>query len=245
MASIRKIAVAAGAAAITVTLVSMIGAAHAQSKNNAYYGLQIEEFEYRAGDEGESLGVYNADAFVGTDELKLRWLGEGERDFDADAFEVMENRLVMQTPVSDFFDLKAGARLDTPEGPDRWYGVIGVAGLAKQWFELDADLFVSETGDASARLDVEYEALLTNRLILTPSADMNVAFSDDREIGVGSGLSSAELGLRLSYDVVDRLFSPYVGIAYERKFGDTADFARDEDEDVEAAFFVVGTRMVF
>ena len=87
--------------------------------------------------------------------------------------------------------------------------------------------------------------MITNRLILTPSADVNVAFTDDPEIGVGSGLSSAELGLRLSYDVVDRLFSPYVGVAYERKFGDTADFARDEDEDVEATFFVVGTRMMF
>jgi copper resistance protein B len=152
---------------------------------------------------------------------------------------------VVQTPVSDFFDVKGGVRLDTPEGTDRWYGVLGVAGLAKQWFELDADLFVSETGDPSARLDVEYEALLTNRLILTPSADVNVAFTEDPEIGVGSGLSSAELGLRLSYDVIDRLFSPYVGVAYERKFGDTADFAREEGEDVEATFFVVGTRMMF
>lgn len=245
MASFRKIAAAAGTAAIAVTLISMIGAAHAQSKDNVYYGIQVEEFEYRVGDEGESLGVYNADAFVGTDEVKLRWLGEGERDYDADAFETLENRLVVQTPVSDFFDLKAGVRLDTPEGPDRWYGVVGVAGLAKQWFELDADLFVSETGDPSARLDVEYEALLTNRLILTPSADVNVAFSDDREVGVGSGLSSAELGLRLSYDVIDRLFSPYVGVAYERKFGETADFAQDENEDVQATFFVVGTRIMF
>lgn len=245
MASLRKITAAAAVAALVVTLISMIGAAHAQSKNNVYYGVQVEEFEYRAGDEGESLGVYNADAFVGTDEIKLRWLGEGERDFDSDQFETMENRLVVQTPISDFFDLKAGVRLDTPEGPDRWYGTLGVAGLAKQWFELDADLFVSEKGDPTARLDVEYEALLTNRLILTPSADVNVAFSDDPEIGVGSGLSSAELGLRLSYDVVDRLFSPYVGIAYERTFGDTADFAREENEDVEAAYFVVGTRMLF
>jgi copper resistance protein B len=237
----------AGAAAliVAVTLLTPHGAAHAQVKNTVFYGLQVEEFEYRAGDEGETLGVYNADAFIGTDEVKLRWLGEGERDFDEDKFEVMENRLVVQTPVSEFFDIKAGVRLDTPTGPDRWYGVVGLAGLAKQWFEVDADFFISETGDPSARLDIEYEALLTNRLILTPSADINVAFTDDEEIGVGSGLSSAELGLRLSYDVIDRLFSPYVGVAYERKFGQTADFAEADAQDTDAAFLVIGTRLMF
>ena len=49
-------------------------------------------------------------------------------------------------------------------------------GLAPQWFEGDADVFLSETGDASARMDVEYELLLTKYLILTPSAEVNIAF---------------------------------------------------------------------
>lgn len=99
-------------------------------------------------------------------------------------------------------------------------------GLAPQWFEVDADLFVSETGDGSARLDVEYEGLLTNRLILTPSLELNAAFSEDREIEVGRGFSSAEIGLRLSYDLIDRAVAPYIGVAYERKLGKTADFAK-------------------
>jgi copper resistance protein B len=37
--------------------------------------------------------------------------------------------------------------LDSPNGPDRWYGVLGVTGLAPQWFEIDADFFVSEKGE--------------------------------------------------------------------------------------------------
>jgi len=84
------------------------------------------------------------------------------------------------------------------------------------------------------RLDAEYELLLTNRLTLTPSADLDVAFSDDEKMGVGSGFSSAEVGLRLSYDILDRTLSPYIGVVWERKFGETADFAREEGEDVEA-----------
>jgi len=219
--------------------------AAAQETNLVYYGIQLEELEHRWGDENEELFVWNGDAFVGTDELKLRWLSEGEYDTNERKFETLENRLVVQMPVSDFFDVKAGIRADTPKGKSRLFGVLGLTGLAKQWIEVDADLFVSDKGDASARLDAEYELLLTNRITLTPSADLNVAFSDDRKMGVGSGFSSAEVGLRLSYDILDRLLSPYVGVVWERKFGETADFAREEGEDVEAWFFAIGMKVLF
>ncbi|NQV59085.1 MAG: copper resistance protein B [Alphaproteobacteria bacterium] len=219
--------------------------AQAQEESALLYGGQLEEFEYQRGDEGEDLFAWNGDAFVGTDELKLRWLGEGAYDIGNDALEGFENRVVLQMPISAFFDVKGGVRLDAPKGPDRWYGVIGLTGLAPQWFEIDADLFVSETGDTSARLDVEYELLLTNYLILTPSAEINVAFSDDREINVGSGVSDVEAGLRLSYDLIDRSLSPYLGFLYERKFGQTADFARAEGEDTEGWRIVIGTRLMF
>ena len=148
-------------------------------------------------------------------------------------------------PISTFFDAKGGVRLDTPKGTDRWYGVLGISGLAPQWFEVDADLFFSEAGEASARLDIEYELLITNRLILTPSADINVAFSDDTEIGIKAGLTSAEAGLRLSYDLIDRAVSPYLGLVYERKLGNTADLADEEGEDIEGWRAVIGTRIVF
>lgn len=219
--------------------------AQAQEAGLIFYGIQMEEVEYRLGEGEDRIAAWNGDAFVGTDELKLRWLGQGEYNTRTDTLERMENRIVLQKPVSDFFDVKAGVRLDTPDGPDRWFGVLGVTGLAKQWFEIDADLFVSETGDASARLDVEYELLLTNRLILTPSADIDFAFAEDREIGVGSGLNSIEVGLRLRYDIVDRSISPYVGFVYERKLGDTAGFAKAEGEDAAAWFAVIGTRLMF
>jgi len=219
--------------------------AHAQSASPLVYGVQLEEFEFRSGDENEDLFVWNMDAFVGNDEVRFRWLSEGEYDRKENSFEGLENRFVAQVPVSTFFDVKAGVRIDTPKGPDRWYGMVGLTGLAPQWIEIDADLFISEKGDVSARLDAEYELLFTNQLILTSSADINVAFADDTEIEVKSGLTSAELGLRLSYDVVDRLLSPYVGVVYERKLGDTADLARSEGKDIESWFGVVGLKMVF
>ena len=44
------------------------------------------------------------------------------------------------------------------------------------------------------------------------------------ERGIGSGLSSGSLSLRLRYEVT-RQFAPYVGVSFERKFGQTADYA--------------------
>lgn len=217
----------------------------ARKKPLTSWGVQFEEFEYRYSDRDEELGVWNADAFYGTDELKFRWLTKGEYGIEEQAYETLENQLVGQVPISDFFDAKAGLRFDTPEGPDRTYGVLGVAGLAPQWFEVDASLYVSDEGEVSTEFDAEYELLLTNYWILAATLDATVAFGEDRDIGVGRGLVSTETGLRLSYDLIDRSFSPYVGVVHERKYGDTADFAEAEAGSTDDWFAVIGARIAF
>ena len=219
--------------------------ATAEEPANIYYGFQMEEFEYRYGEGGEELLAFDADAFIGTDELKLRWEGDGEFDLNVDKFESLSNQLSLQTPISDFWDIKGGVRYTSPEGPDRWYAAVGLNGLAPQWIEVDTNLYLSEKGDLSADLDVEYQVLLTNYLILTPSATVDVAFSSDRDIGVGSGVNSVEAGLRLSYDVWDRIFSPYVGVVYERKFGQTANFVEAEGEIADIWYAVIGAKLMF
>ena len=231
-------------AAAIVLLVAMSGTAQAQEPPALLYGVEIEELEYRLAN-GDDLVAWDADAFVGSDIWKARWQSEAEYEIDARDFERLENQFVVQRLATDFFDVKAGVRFDTPEGENRSYAVVGLHGLAQQWFEIDTDLFLSEKGDVSARLDAEYELLITNRWILIPSAEINMAFSDDEAMGVGSGLSSTELGMRLSYDLVDRLISPYVGVSYERSFGKTADFKRNDGEDIDEIAAVFGLRMLF
>jgi copper resistance protein B len=207
------------------------------------WGVQIEQLERRFGDDGDG-AAWNLDAVIGTDELKLRYLSEGEYGDDA-GLERFENQLLLQVPVSDFFDAKAGIRFDAPRGPDRTYATIGVQGLAPQWFEVDLDLFISQKGDASVRLDADYEALITNRIILTPSLEVDLPLADDAEIGIGAWGPTVEIGARLSYDLVDRMIAPYVGVHYERAFGATADLRKDEGEATDALFVVVGARMMF
>ena len=109
---------------------------------------------------------------------------------------------------------------------------------------MDASLFISEDGDVSARLTGEYELLLTQRLILTPEAEINLAAQRVENFGVGSGLNDIELGLRLRYEI-SRRFAPYVGINWQRKFFETADLAREEGESVGDFSVLAGVRLLF
>ena len=234
MTHITRTAVSAAALAVAVASPALA--------ESPFWGVQVEQLEYRAG-EGSDLLAWDLDALAGTDELKFVWRSEGEFALDEDAFEAMENQLRLQVPVSDFFDAVVGVRADTPEGPDRIYGVVGLHGLAPQWFEVDADLFVSDR--PVARFEVEYEGLITNRIVLTPSIEVDLPLRDDRAIGLGAWGPKVEVGARLGYDLVDRAISPYVGVHYERVFGATRRLARAAGEDDDAVYFVVGTRLMF
>lgn len=208
------------------------------------YGVTAEQLEYRVGDDTD-LVAWDIGAEVGTDEWTVALDSVGEYATEPDAFETLEHQLTVRRPWTRFFDLKAGVRHDSPAGPDRTYAVLGLHGLAPQWVEVDADVFVNGDGELSARLDLDYELLITNRLILHPAFELDAAFADDDAIGIESGLTGMEIGLRLSYDVVDRTFSPYVGVVHERALGDTADRVRDEGEDAGEWFAVAGVRSMF
>ena len=88
------------------------------------------------------------------------------------------------------------------------------------------------------------ELLVTNRLILEPSLELDWNGESDPARGLGSGLADAELALRLRYEV-RREVAPYVGLVRERRFGQTADFARAANRDPDDTQFVAGIRLWF
>lgn len=227
---------------LVAAAVLLLPANQPQAEEPLLWGFQAEQFEYRV-NPNDSLLAWDFDAFVGKDELRFVWRSEAEYVINDGAFERLENQFRLQTPISDFFDAVAGVRVDTPDGPNRVFGVLGVHGLAPQWFEVDLDLFVSE--DPVFRFEGEYELLITNRITLIPNVEFDLPFTDDPERGISALGPRLETGARISYDLVDRLISPYIGVNYERVFAGTADMARLEGEDVDGVFFVVGTRILF
>ncbi len=201
----------------------------------------LDQLEYQDADEGSTL-AWDASGWVGGDINRVWFRSEGERTNGVT--EDAELQLLYGRSVGPWWDVVAGVRQDfKPESPQTW-AAFGVQGMALYAFEAEATAFVGENGQTAARLEGDYDILLTNRLILQPTAEANFYGKNDSERGVGSGLANTELGLRLRYEIV-REFAPYIGISWSRSYGNTADMLRDEGEDVEEARFVAGIRMWF
>jgi copper resistance protein B len=95
-----------------------------------------------------------------------------------------------------------------------------------------------------ARLNLEYELMFTQKLILSPELELNLFSKDDEARGLGAGLSDLELGLRLRYEI-RRELAPYIGVNWERAFGDTADYVREEGGSRGDLQLIAGVRVWF
>lgn len=202
----------------------------------------VDQFEYRIRD-GHDGYKWDAQGWYGGDYNKLWIKSEGEGEF-GESPEQAEVQALYSRALDPWFNLQVGVRHDFRPEPERTHLVLGVQGLAPYWFEVDGSAFLSDKGDLTARFEAEYDQRITNKLILQPAVEFNLAAQEVPEIGIGSGLSSIEAGLRLRYEFVPE-FAPYVGVEYERSFGDTADFARGAGEDVGGWSFLVGIRTWF
>ncbi|MCG7898512.1 MAG: copper resistance protein B [Candidatus Thiodiazotropha lotti] len=205
------------------------------------YKVMIDQLETRITDGSNPL-VLEADAWVGYDLHKFWFKTDVER-VDGETEEA-EIQLLYSRAISPFWDIQAGWRRDIKPKPDRDYLTLAFKGLAPYLFEVDAGLFIGESGRINARLDAEYEYMLTQKWVLSPELSMNLYSKDDEERGIGSGLSDMSLGLRLRYEI-RREFAPYIGVNWRKQFGDTADFTEAEDEDTSDTQFVVGIRAWF
>lgn len=187
-----------------------------------------------------------------------RWEGEGWIGGDINRFvvktegegvvrqgvEAGEVRALYSRAIDPWFNLQAGVRHDFEPGPPRTYATIGIEGIAPYWFKVEGALFLSDKGDLLGRLEGYYDERITQRLILQPRIEFNFAAQDVPANGIGSGLSEAELGLRLRYEI-RREFAPYVGVSWEGKLGDSARFARAAGDRVRATSLVFGVRTWF
>jgi len=203
--------------------------------------LMLDRLEFWDGREAQGQ-AWEGSAWYGGDTDRLYLASEGERADghveDAD-LEVMWNHAT--TP---FWDTQLGLRQDFGDGPDRTWSAFGVQGLAPYWFEIRATAYLGEDWRTAARFSAEYELRLTQRLILQPEVELDAYGKSDRERGIGSGLSSGELGLRLRYEI-RRTFAPYVGVVWERAFGQTADYAREAGHSPYDQRWVAGLRIWF
>lgn len=186
--------------------------------------------------------AWEADGWYGGDIHRLWLRSEGERSEGRTGAANLE--LLYGRSVSPWWDVVAGIRHDFAPGSSQDWLAVGVQGLAPYLLEVSATAYLGESGRSMLGLEVEYELLLTNRLILQPMIEATVHGKADPARGIGSGLSTVEAGLRLRYEI-HRRFAPYVGVVHERAFGDTAGLRRAAGAGARDTHLVAGLRFWF
>ncbi|RNF86553.1 copper resistance protein B [Montanilutibacter psychrotolerans] len=214
---------------------------HGMHDNRPRSFVLLDRFETWNAPHGTGL-AWDGQGWFGTDLHRLWVRGEGERVDGATEHASIE--ALYGRSIGPWWDVVAGLRHDFGGGPSRDAAAIGVMGLSPYKFEIEATAYIDGSGRTEARLEAEYDTLITNRLILQSSVEASVFGEDDVQRGIGSGLGTAEVGLRLRYEFTRR-FAPYVGVVHERAFGRTADLRRGAGDGADDTRVVAGVRIWF
>ncbi|MGN6374163.1 MAG: copper resistance protein B [Sphingomonas sp.] len=198
---------------------------------------ELQIHDGRNGYRWEGEGWFGGDI----DRFVVKSEGEGTFGKGVDAAEVQG---LYSRAIGPYFNLQAGVRHDFQPSPTQTFATVGIEGLAPYQFDVSGALFLSTRGDLLARAEGTYDERITQRLILQPRVELNFAAQDVAEDRIGAGLSDAELGLRLRYEI-SRQVAPYIGISYSTKVGRSATFARRDGEAPHSTSLVLGIRTWF
>ncbi len=202
--------------------------------------LDLAEVGFQKGRESYR---FEGEAFTGGDINRFGIKFEGEGAF-GEKIDDLELQALYSRAIAPYWNLQAGARYDIKPDPSRTYAVLGVEGIAPYWFKVNAATFLSNKGEVRARLEGSYDLRLTQELILQPRIETNLSFQDIPAIGVGSGVTDFEAGLRLRYEIEQEV-APYIGVEWRKQFGDTARVTRAAGDDTSSVSLVAGIRIWF
>lgn len=204
----------------------------------------LERFEYSPGNAARPVfldgrlwygGAYQR-VWLRTEGDQTTALGNNVGEGDA---QLLYGRL-----VAPYWDAVIGVRVDQSWGAEsdgRAHLAIGFIGLSPYRFELEPTLFISQTGDVSARFEAEFPVLITQKLVAEPLLEVNAALQGVPRFGVRSGLNDYELGLRIRYEF-RRELAPYVGWSRTRRFGSGGEVSGEPSSNVGTRL-VVGIRL--
>lgn len=196
----------------------------------------VDKLEYQ--DTDTKTVSWDTYSYIGYDINKVYVYSEGEKADGSSSMD-SENQIVYSRAIAPFWDIQFGLGYDKAEEEDNTWGVLALSGLAPYFFETRASLLVDDNGNIGFRAEVEYEALLTQKLILSPSLAVSAYTKDDLKMGLGKGLSNLTVGARLRYEVV-REFAPYIGVEWSKNFGNTEKISH-----LDETYAVAGLRFWF
>ena len=221
-----------------------MGRHHLQETHGGQKSLQVlaNIAEYHVRD-GRDAIEWDAEGWYGGDINRLSIKTEGEGSLGG-SLETFELQALYSRAIDPYWNIQGGLRYDLKPNPSRVYATVGLEGLAPNFFDVEAAIFLSNKGEVMGRAEGWYDQRITQRLILQPRVEVDLAAQNSRDIGIGAGLSKGEVGVRLRYDI-RREFAPYVGVQYSRAFGRTRRYLIDDGEHPDGWSLLTGIRMWF
>ncbi|MDX1645085.1 MAG: copper resistance protein B [Thermoanaerobaculia bacterium] len=204
-----------------------------------YVFTLFEQLEARfTDDDGADHLGWEAQGWAGGDSHKFWWKSEGAATIEGPQTGEAETDLLYSRLISPFWSVQVGAQYADGWGDEetasRWSGVVALQGLAPYRFEVDGSLYLSEEGEVTFELEGEYELRVTQRHVLQPKL----------ELALAAGLTAVDLDLRWRYEI-RRELAPYLGIAYQRLLGETAEIVEAAGEESDRFLVVTGVRFAF
>ena len=207
------------------------------------YYFRADRAEYRWNNDGDEIALWDVQGWIGDHYNKLWIESEGEWK-RGEGVESANIEVLYARAISTFWDLRGGVRYDIEPKPERHFGVLSLQGLAPYFFETEFNAYVDNEGRVSFNLEVEFDIRLSQRLVLQPRVETDLAVQDAPEYDLGSGFTKVELGVRLRYEI-SRKFAPYIGVSWESAVGETKDIILRKGGDPGSTSFVAGIRFWF
>ena len=209
--------------------------------NTIFTHLMLDQFEDRTNGPDNELR-WDGEGWIGSDMNRLWLKSEGFSDNSTVSDGDQEALYDRPIPHLRYFDGQVGVRADLDSGPRRAWAAIGIEGLAPYYFKFAPTLYIRNDGHVAGRVTGSYDLLLTQRWIVQPEAEFNFYSKDDHARKIGSGLSDIDTGVRLRYEI-SRKFAPYIGFAYNGRYGNSASYSRQAGETTSDPRFIFGLRL--
>ena len=204
------------------------------------YKVMIDKLELS--DASSNPTIFEGGMWIGKD-LNKFWL-KSDIEIANGVTEGNTLELLYSKALYPFWDVQMGAKIDKTPSYKTTGLVLAMKGLAPYLFDVDASLYLEDTGQFSGNLQAEYEYMVTQKFIVSPELTMNIHTKDDATTGTGSGLADLELGLRARYEI-RREIAPYIGINWKGSYGKTADYLTAASEPTSEFNVVAGVRAWF
>lgn len=205
---------------------------------HSFGALLVNRLEGQWHDGGPPVIVYDLQAWYGRSYDRLLVKAEGM--IERGRLEESHSEGYWSHALTAYWDGLLGVRYDGGEKPGQGWLACGLHGLTPYWVELKAGLYLGHTGQLSARIEAEYELLLSQRLVLQPRVETRFFSKRDASREIGAGLSELTAGLRMRYEF-SREFAPYLGVEWYLPVGETRRITGTPDQ----TRLVAGLRLRF